>query len=84
MLNGMKGFSLFPERRGVGDPLLCISEKNQGRFVSGEEAGRRMGTSRAAVWKRDGILRRRGFGIEGAPVWPNTIEPGLSHRRPPS
>ena len=50
----------------MGDLLLRILEEHQGRFVSGEEIGRRMGTSRAAVWKQVRTLRRRGFGIEGA------------------
>ncbi len=50
----------------MGDLLLRILEEHQGRFVSGEEIGRRMGTSRAAVWKQVGTLRRRGYGIEGA------------------
>jgi BirA family biotin operon repressor/biotin-[acetyl-CoA-carboxylase] ligase len=48
------------------DLLLRILEEHQGRFVSGEEIGRRIGTSRAAVWKRVRTLRHRGFGIEGA------------------
>jgi BirA family biotin operon repressor/biotin-[acetyl-CoA-carboxylase] ligase len=59
-------FSRFPDRSAMGDLLLRILEKHQGRFVSGEEIGRRMGTSRAAVWKQVGTLRRRGYGIEGA------------------
>lgn len=46
--------------------LSRILEEHQGRFVSGQEIGRRLGTSRAAVWKRVQTLRRRGFGIEGA------------------
>lgn len=50
----------------MGDLLLRILEAHQERFVSGEEIGRRMGTSRAAVWKQVRTLRRRGFGIEGA------------------
>ena len=50
----------------MGDLLLRILEEHLGRFVSGEEIGRRIGTSRAAVWKQVGTLRRRGFGIEGA------------------
>jgi BirA family biotin operon repressor/biotin-[acetyl-CoA-carboxylase] ligase len=50
----------------MGDRLLQILEEHPGRFVSGEEIGRRMGTSRAAVWKQVRTLRRRGFGIEGA------------------
>ncbi len=50
----------------MGDLLRQILEESEGRFVSGQEIGRRMGTSRAAVWKRVQTLRRRGFGIEGA------------------
>lgn len=50
----------------MGDLLLRILEAHQEKYVSGEEIGRRMGTSRAAVWKQVGALRRRGFGIEGA------------------
>lgn len=50
----------------MGDLLLRMLEEHQGRFVSGEEIGRRMGTSRAAVWKQVGTLRRRGYGVEGA------------------
>jgi BirA family biotin operon repressor/biotin-[acetyl-CoA-carboxylase] ligase len=59
-------FSRFPDRRGMGDLLLRILEENPGRFVSGEEIGRRMGISRAAVWKQVRTLRNRGFGIAGA------------------
>lgn len=50
----------------MGEELRRILEENEGRFVSGEEIGRRLGTSRAAVWKQVQALRRRGYGIEGA------------------
>ena len=50
----------------MGYRLRRILEENEGRFVSGQEIGRRLGTSRAAVWKQVQTLRRRGFGIEGA------------------
>src|SRR3989304_1562502 len=59
-------FSRFPDRRAMGDLLLHILEEHPGRFVSGEEIGRRMGTTRAAVWKQVRTLRRRGFGLVGA------------------
>src|SRR5207302_7992072 len=36
-----------------------------GAPVSGEELARRLGCSRAAVWKRIAALRRRGYRIEG-------------------
>src|SRR3989304_1588939 len=64
-LNGTKGFSPFPDRRGMGDLLLRILGEHQGRFVSGEEIGRRMGTSRAAGWKPVRTLGRRGVGVGG-------------------
>jgi BirA family biotin operon repressor/biotin-[acetyl-CoA-carboxylase] ligase len=50
----------------MGELLRRILEECEGRFVSGQEIGRRLGTSRAAVWKQVQALRRRGFGIEGA------------------
>lgn len=50
----------------MGEQLRRILEEHQGRYVSGEEIGRRLGASRAAVWKKVQSLRRRGFGIEGA------------------
>lgn len=50
----------------MGELLRRILEECEGRFVSGQEIGRRLGTSRAAVWKQVQGLRRRGFGIEGA------------------
>jgi BirA family transcriptional regulator, biotin operon repressor / biotin---[acetyl-CoA-carboxylase] ligase len=48
------------------DRLRRILEDHRGEFVSGQDIGRRLGTSRAAVWKRVQRLRREGFGIEGA------------------
>ncbi len=50
----------------MGEQLRRMLEECEGRFVSGQEIGRRLGTSRAAVWKQVQGLRRRGFGIEGA------------------
>ncbi len=50
----------------MGEQLRRILEEHQGRYVSGEEIGRRLGSSRAAVWKQVQALRRRGYGIEGA------------------
>jgi BirA family biotin operon repressor/biotin-[acetyl-CoA-carboxylase] ligase len=50
----------------MGELLRRILEEREGRFVSGQEIGRRLGTSRAAVWKQVQGLRRRGYGIEGA------------------
>ena len=50
----------------MGDLLRRMLEECAGRYVSGQEVGRRMGMSRAAVWKQVQGLRRRGFGIEGA------------------
>jgi BirA family transcriptional regulator, biotin operon repressor / biotin---[acetyl-CoA-carboxylase] ligase len=53
------------QRRTV-DRLRRILEDHRGEFVSGQDIGRRLGMSRAAVWKGVQRLRREGFGIEGA------------------
>lgn len=50
----------------MGEQLRRILEEHQGRYISGEEIGRRLGASRAAVWKQVRTLRRRGFDIDGA------------------
>lgn len=50
----------------MGEQLRRILEESGGRYVSGQEIGLKLGTTRAAVWKRIQGLRRRGFGIEGA------------------
>lgn len=50
----------------MAEQLQRILEECEGRFVSGQVIGRRLGMSRAAVWKQVQGLRRRGFGIEGA------------------
>jgi BirA family biotin operon repressor/biotin-[acetyl-CoA-carboxylase] ligase len=50
----------------MAELLRRILEECEGKFVSGQDIGRRMGMSRAAVWKQVQGLRRRGFGIEGA------------------
>jgi BirA family biotin operon repressor/biotin-[acetyl-CoA-carboxylase] ligase len=52
--------------RGMGELLRRILQESEGKFVSGQEIGGRLGTSRAAVWKQVQGLRRRGFSIEGA------------------
>ena len=59
-------FLRFSDRSAMGDLLLSILDKHQWWFVTGGEIGRRMGTSRAAVWKQVGTLLHRGFGIEEA------------------
>ncbi len=44
------------------DLLLSILEGHLGRFVSGEEIGRQIGISRAAVWKH---IRARAIEVSG-------------------
>jgi BirA family biotin operon repressor/biotin-[acetyl-CoA-carboxylase] ligase len=46
--------------------LRQIFEEHPGRFVSGEEISRRLGVTRAAVWKQVRTLRSQGYEIEGA------------------
>jgi len=60
--------------------------------VSGETLSRRLGVSRAQIWKHVGSLRRRGYAIEGEPgggyrlraspdrLFPEEIQPGLETR----
>lgn len=47
------------------DPLLRILEDGGGVPISGEEACRALGMTRAAVWKRIEALRRKGYEVEG-------------------
>ncbi len=47
--------------------------REAGGPLSGEELARRLGCSRAAVWKRMASLRRRGYRIEGRPAGGYTL-----------
>jgi BirA family biotin operon repressor/biotin-[acetyl-CoA-carboxylase] ligase len=49
----------------VADELIRLLSGAGGRFVSGEEASRLLGISRAAVWKRVTRLRAAGYAVEG-------------------
>ncbi|MBI4685247.1 MAG: biotin--[acetyl-CoA-carboxylase] ligase [Nitrospirae bacterium] len=42
--------------------------KEEDGFVSGEEMSRRLGITRAAIWKKIEALRNKGFRIEGSPA----------------
>ena len=44
--------------------VLELLRGGQGAFLSGEELSRRLGLSRAAVWKAVDALRREGYVIE--------------------
>ena len=48
----------------MANRLVQILEAPSGGFVSGEEISRRLGTTRAAVWKQVRSLRRQGYEIE--------------------
>lgn len=50
-------------RGGKPDALLALFER-AGGFVSGEDAGRALGITRTAFWKKVNALRRKGFEIE--------------------
>lgn len=50
----------------MSEDLRGLLERSPGEFISGEDIARRLGISRAAVWKRVRSLRRRGYRIEGA------------------
>ena len=49
----------------MGSRLRNIFAEHPGQFISGEEISRRMGTTRAAVWKQVQSLRAAGYKIEG-------------------
>jgi BirA family transcriptional regulator, biotin operon repressor / biotin---[acetyl-CoA-carboxylase] ligase len=50
-----------------GNILLDILRRNQGKWVSGEVLAKHLSISRSAVWKKIGILREKGYGIESLP-----------------
>jgi BirA family transcriptional regulator, biotin operon repressor / biotin---[acetyl-CoA-carboxylase] ligase len=54
----------MPGSRLQGDRILRLLRETEG-FVSGQEMCRRLGITRAAVWKQVERLRMRGFPIEG-------------------
>jgi BirA family transcriptional regulator, biotin operon repressor / biotin---[acetyl-CoA-carboxylase] ligase len=48
----------------MDDQLLCLLRERVPDFLSGSEIGRRLGISRAAVWKRIQSLKALGYDIE--------------------
>lgn len=46
------------------ETVLALLRQREGDFVSGEEISRRLGLSRAAVWKAVDALRREGYEVE--------------------
>ena len=46
------------------ETVLALLRLEEGGFVSGEHLSRRLGLSRAAVWKAVDALRRDGYDIE--------------------
>ena len=44
--------------------VLALLREQEGAFVSGEEISRRLGLSRAAIWKAVDALRREGYTVE--------------------
>lgn len=49
---------------GTREELLALLESGRGEYFSGEELARRLGVSRAAVWKAVGGLRGEGYAID--------------------
>lgn len=72
--------------------ILAALRAHEGLAVSGEALSTRLGVSRAQVWKHVGILRKRGYRIEGEPgggyrfcgipdrLYAEEIQPGLATR----
>ena len=46
------------------DDILSLLRNGEGEFLSGQELSRRLGLSRAAVWKAVESLRKKGYEIE--------------------
>ncbi len=51
----------------IRDELLKVLIQNQPHFLSGEEISRKVGCSRAAIWKHIEELRHQGYEIEARP-----------------
>ena len=49
--------------------VLALLREREGDFVSGGEIGRRLGLSRAAVWKAVEGLRQDGYTVEAGRDW---------------
>lgn len=47
--------------------LLDVLKQNQGKWVSGETLAGRLSMTRSAIWKKIGILKEEGYGIESVP-----------------
>ena len=47
--------------------LLDVLKQNQGKWVSGQALAKRLLMTRSAVWKKIGILKDEGYGIESLP-----------------
>ena len=65
------------------DEILALLRSEPGAYRSGEEMSRRLGVSRAAVWKAVETLRREGYEIVSAPnrgyrlsAAPDDLRPG--------
>ncbi len=49
------------------ESVLSLLRESSGEYLSGEAMSRRLGISRAGVWKAIEALRQEGYGIESAP-----------------
>lgn len=47
--------------------LLDVLKQNQGQWVSGETLAGRLSMTRSAIWKKVGVLKEEGYGIESVP-----------------
>lgn len=57
----------MPRRRNTSDLLRLLREVEAGTLLSGEQASRKLGVSRTAVWKQIASLRSAGYRIEAVP-----------------
>jgi BirA family biotin operon repressor/biotin-[acetyl-CoA-carboxylase] ligase len=66
----------------IRDKILAILKDRPGAYLPGHEISRRVGISRAALWKQMGLLRRAGHPISAKPRLGYTLVPGgIQHAR---
>lgn len=61
------GLDIGRRRKVNNDPLLAIFEKNQDKFVSGEQLSIALSCSRTAIWKKIQKLTKDGYLFEAVP-----------------
>lgn len=67
---------------GSREEILGILRQNRGRYLSGGEMSRRLGVSRAAIWKQVEAMRREGYSVRAVPRLGYLLEEEPDRLRP--